>query len=146
MASIKSIFGAYADKLQLMVDKRLDAFAPTWFGQYFDWGVPQTTLTYVSAIGRSRIEAASSVVARGSRSPLRSRAALEKLQGEVPAIQVKMQMLEGQMRDYMSLQAMAVSEETKKKATLDLLFDDVKKVGDAAMKRIDAMVLEGIST
>lgn len=146
MATIQSLFGSYADKLQLMVDKRLDAFAPTWFGEYFDFDIPQTTLSFVSAIGRSRIEAASTVVARGSKSPIRSRNNLDKFSGTVPAIQVKMQMLEDDFRNYLSLQAMPVSDETKKKATLDLLFDDVKKVGDAAMMRIDAMVLEGIST
>jgi hypothetical protein len=31
MAKINSVFGAYADKLQVVVDKALDKFAPTWF-------------------------------------------------------------------------------------------------------------------
>ncbi len=146
MATIKSIFGAYADKLQVMIDKRLDAFETPWFTKYFDFDVPQTTLTYVSVIGRSRIEAAATVTGRGSKSPLRSRANLEKLSGEIPPIQVKYQMLEQDFRNYLNLQAMPISDEAKKKATLDLLFDDTKKVGDAAMKRIDALVLEAIST
>lgn len=146
MASIKSVFGAYADKLQLMIDKRLDAFETPWFTRYFDFDTPQTSLNYVSVIGRSRIEAAATVTTRGSRSPLRSRATMEKLTGAIPPIQVKYQMLEEDLRNYLMLQSLPVSDEVKKKAALDLLFDDVKKVGDAAMKRIDAFVLEAIST
>lgn len=146
MATINSVFGAYADKLQSIIDKRLDAFAPAWFDQYFDWDVPQQTLTYVTAIGRSRIEAASTVTARGSKSPLRSRANLETLSGKIPPIQVKYQMLEDDLRNYITLQNLSISDQAKKKATLDLIFGDTKRVGDAAMMRIDAMVLEAIST
>lgn len=146
MATIQSLLGPYSAKLQAIIDARLDAFAPTFFQQYFDWGVPQTSLDYASVIGRSRIEAAATVVARGSRSPLRSRSGLEKLTGEMPPIQVKYQMLENDYRNLLSVQNLPVSEETKKKALLDLMFDDVKKVGDASMARLDFMVLEGLST
>lgn len=146
MATIKSVFGAYADKLQFIVDKRLDVFAPTFFQNYFDFGIPSQSLTYVDVIGRSRIEAAASVVSRGSKSPLRARGMMEKLSGEIPAIKLKYQMLENDYRNYLSIQNMPVSDEVKKKAALDLLFDDVKKAGDAPLKRIDYMVLEGLST
>lgn len=146
MATIKSVFGSYTDKLQMIVDKRLDAFETPWFTKYFDFDVPQMSLDFVSVIGRSRIEAAASVTTRGSRSPLRSRANLEKLSGTIPPIQVKYQMLENDLRNYMTLQTLPVSDEVKKKAALDLIFGDTKKVGDAAMKRIDAFVLEAIST
>lgn len=146
MATIKSVFGVYSDKLQMIIDKRLDAFAPTFFQQYFDFGIPQTNLTFVDVIGRSRVEAAASIITRGSKSPIRSRNQLDKLTGDIPNIGVKYQMLENDYRNFLSLQSMPVSEETKKKAALDLLFDDMKKVGDAPLKRIDYMVLEGLST
>lgn len=146
MATIKSVFGVYSDKLQMIIDKRLDAFAPTFFQEYFDFGVPQNSLTYVDVIGRSRVEAAATVMARGSKTPLRARNILDKLSGEIPNIGVKLQMLENDYRNYLSLQSMPVSDEVKRKAALDLIFDDVKKVGDAPLKRIDYMVLEGLST
>lgn len=146
MSKIKSVFGAYADKLQVMVDSSLDKFAPMWFPQYFDWGIPQTSLNFTGVIGRSRIEAAASVIARGSASPLRSRAALEKYSGDIPAIAEKFAMDEQDYRDFMTLQALNVSDNVKKNQLLSLMFGDVKKAGDSAMKRLDIMTLEAVST
>lgn len=146
MSKIKSIFGAYADQMQIMIDKSLDRFAPTWYQRYFGWAPPQTSLTFVSAIGRSRIEAAASVVNRDSRTPQRSRAGLEKLTGEIPAIKEMFKMSESDYRDFMTLQQMSVvDDQTKKRQLLDFMFNDVKLVGDSAMKRLDIMVLEGVS-
>lgn len=146
MSKILSIFGAYADRLQVMVDKSLDKFAPTWFQNYFDMGVPQMSLTYTSVIGRSRIEAAASIIARDSKSPLRSRAALEKLTGEIPAISEKFGMSEQDYRDFLTLQQINAPDAVKKQQLLDLMFNDVKNVGDAAMKRLDYVSIEGVST
>jgi hypothetical protein len=146
MAKLKSVFGTYAEQLQAVVDVKNDRFAPTWFGQYFDFDIPQTSLTFQSVIGRSRIEAAASVIARGSAAPLRSRQGLEKLSGEIPAIAEKFVMREEDYRNFMMLQAMPVSDQTKKQQLLDLLFADVKKTGDSLMKRLDIMALEAIST
>src|SRR5687767_9925644 len=137
MAKLQSIFGAYADKLQVMVDKAQDKFAPTWFEKYFGWGAPQMTLTFVTAIGRSRVEAAASVIARGSAAPLRSRAGLEKLSGNIPPIAEKFAMDEELFRQFMTIQQLPVSETVKKQQLLELLFGDVKKCGDSLMKRID---------
>jgi hypothetical protein len=146
MATIKSVFGPHAENLQVMVDSSLNRFSPTWFQQYFDFGVKQTSLTYSGVIGRQRIEAAASVIARGSASPLRNRAKLEKYSGTIPAISQKFNMDEEAYRDFLSLQAMNVADATKKSQLMDLLFNDVRKAGDAAMKRLDIMVLQGLST
>lgn len=147
MSKVKSMFGAYADRLQVMVDASLDQFAPTWFQKYFGWGTPQTTLNYVSVIGKSRIEAAASVVDRDSPAPLRSRAALDKLTGEIPAISEKFKMTENDYYDFMTLQALAqVDDATKRQQLLDLMFGDVKKAGVAPLKRIDIMCLQAVST
>lgn len=143
---IKSVFGAYSDKLQVVVDSSLEKFAPVWWKNYFDWGIQKTSLTFETVIGRSRIEAAASVVASGSSSPLRSRAGLEKLSGSIPAIKEKFIMSENDYRDMLVLQSMNVDDVTLRNAMLDLLFADVKKVGDASMKRLDYMVLQAIST
>lgn len=147
MSKVKSIFGSYAENIQLMIDKSLDKFAPTWFQNYFDWATPQMTLTYSSAIGRSRIEAAASVVDRDAASPLRGRQALDKLSGEIPAIKQKFKMSESDYRDFMTIQALqGVDDKTKLNQLLDLMFGDVKKSGDAPLKRLDIMALQAVST
>lgn len=146
MATIKSIFGTYADKLQVLIDSANDRFAPTWFENFFDIGTPQATLDFKTVIGKSRIEAAASIVARGSKKPVRSRAGMDAYSGSIPAITEKFPLDEDDMRQFLLLQNMSVSDETKKKQILDFIFDDVKKVGDAAFKRIDIMCLEAVST
>jgi hypothetical protein len=146
MSKIKSIFGVYADSLQVMVDASLDRFAPTWFNSRFPFGVPSTSLNFQSVIGRSRIEAAASIIARGSAAPLRVRATLEKIAGEVPVISEKFSMKESDYRDFLALQGMNVSDEVKKAQLLNLMFGDMVKAGNSVMKRLDYMVLEGLYT
>lgn len=149
MATIKSVFGAYADSqnLQYLIDKALDRFAPTWFQNYFDWAPQQMSLDFITVIGRSRVEAAASVIDRGSKSPLRSRAGLEKLSGEVPAIAEKFALDERTLRDHISLKSLpGVSQDAVKEQILDLIMDDVLKAGNSTNKRIDIMALEAVST
>lgn len=146
MAKVQSIFGTYAEQLQAVVDNSLSLFAPTWYQKYFSWAPTQTQLTFVSVIGASRIEAAASIVDRSSGAPLRSRAELAKYQGEIPAIKQKFEMLESDYRDFLTLQAVALSDAAKKQQLLDLLFEDVKKAGNSAHKRLDIMALQAVST
>lgn len=146
MAKIKSVFGIYADRLQGVVDNSLDQFAPVWWKKYFDMGVPRVGLSYETVIGRSRIEAAASVVSHNASAPLRSRANLSKMTGEVSSIKEKFQMTETDYRDFYVMQNLALDDATKKAALLDLMFNDIKKVGNSAMKRLDMMTLQAIST
>lgn len=146
MATFKSVFGKYAEKLQSVVDASKDKFAPLWYPKYFTMGAPQPTLTYTSVIGRSRIEAAASIIARGSESPLRSRAALEKLSGEIPAIAEKFKMDENDLRTFIMMQQTSLPEGTLKQQILNYIWNDTKKAGDSVHKRIDYLVLEGLST
>lgn len=143
---IQSIFGMYAENMQAMIDTANDRFAPTFYQKYFDFAPTQQTLTFTSVIGASRIEAAASVVNRSSSAPLRSREGLQKYQGEIPAIKEKFMMREEEYRDFVALQALNIDDKTKKTQLLDLLFNDVKKAGMSAHKRLDIMVLEAIST
>jgi hypothetical protein len=147
MARIQSIFGPYSEQLQVLVDSSLDKFSPVWFPKYFDWGTTQPTLTYVSVLGASRIEAAASIIARGSAAPLRARNILQKLSGEIPAISQKFKMEENDYRDFLYLQQLQnVDDITKRNQLMDLLFGDVKKAGDSSMKRVDFMCLQAVST
>jgi len=145
---ITSIFGAYAQKLQALIDARQDKFRPAIWSKYFDLGVPQMSLSYLTAIGRTRVEAAASVVAHGAAAPLRSRAGLDKLSGEVAAIKVKRAMDERDWRNYLTIQNlnMAGGEDTKKTQILKLIWDDVQFVVDSVTKRIDIMVAQALST
>lgn len=146
MATIKSIFGSYADKLQVVVDNNLGLFETPWFPKYFTWAPPQSTLTFKTVVGRSRIEAAATVIARGSRAPLRGRLPLEMYTNKIPPIAEKFQLDEDILRDFLNLQNSPIGDDAKKSQLISLLFDDVKKVGNAAMKRLDMFVLEAIST
>lgn len=146
MSKVNSIFGAYATRLQVVIDNNLARFAPTWYQQYFPFAPAQNTLTFTSAIGSARIEAAASIVNRDSSTPLRSRAALAKYQGEIPAIKEMFRMSESDYRDFLTLQALNVDDNTRKQQLLDFLFNDVKHVGDSAHKRLDIMALEAVST
>lgn len=146
MSQLKSIFGNAVDRLQVMVDKSKDLFAPLWYPKYFDVATPQTSLTYTSVIGRSRIEAAASVVDRDAATPLRNRAGLEKLSGEIPAIKQMYVLKESDYRDYINIQNANVDDQTKLRQVLDLIWGDVKKCGDGCHKRVDMFVLQALST
>lgn len=147
MSKVTSIFGIYAERLQVVIDSSLDKFAPTWFQKYFPWGVIQSTLTYVSVIGKSRIEAAASVVDRDAPAPLRSRAAIDKLSGEIPAMSEKFKMTNNDYYDWEALNALhGVSDSVKQQQTLDLMFNDVKRAGISPLKRLDIMCLQAVST
>jgi len=146
MSKFESIFGNYASNLQIVIDNNLSRFDPTWYSKYFTWSPVQSTLTFQSVIGRARIEAMASIVNRDSRTPLRSRQALERLSGEIPAIKEMFPMAESDYREFLAMQALSVDENVKLGQLLDFLFDDTKKVGNAAHKRLDSMALEGLST
>jgi hypothetical protein len=147
MARVKSVFGQYAEELQVMFDSANERFDPLFFPQYFDWGVPKATLDFTTVIGRSRIEAMASVISRDSSAPLRSRALLEKLQGSIPVIKEKFKLTEDDYRQWLSIQSLrGVNEQTKLNMILDLIWGDAKKAAQAPLKRIDAMCLEAIST
>ena len=143
---LESVFGDYAKSLQQVVDKSLGLFAPVWHQRYFRMGIPSVTLDYTTVIGKERINAAASVIARGNSAPIRSRAGLIKLSGQVPAISEKFVMDENDHRNMMLVQNMSVSDESKRNQMLDLLFNDTKKAGDAAHKRLDIMAMQAIST
>jgi hypothetical protein len=147
MSKYKSLFGTSVDKLQIMIDKSKSLFAPLWYPKYFDVAPPQQSLTYTSIIGSERIEAAASVVDRDGKTPLRDRAGLAKLTGEIPAIKQMLQLKESDYRDFLAIQGtQGVDDQTKLKQLLDLIWGDVKKCGDAPHKRMDIMVLQALST
>ena len=142
---VNSIFGAYSQQLQVLVDTNLEKFKAPFYNRFFQLGLPTTNLTYATVIGKSRIEAAASVVAHGSEAPLRSRAGLERLSGEVSAIKVKRQLDEQEYRNWLTLQGMNVSDEGKKMQIIKLIWDDLKYVVDSVQQRMDLMAARALS-
>lgn len=143
---IKSVFGAYAENLQVLVDTRAEKFAPTFYQNVLDWGTPQMQLSFAMVIGRQRIEAAASVIAHSSAAPLRSRTSIEKYNGEVSAIEVSRTMLEEDYRNYLAVQQMNVDNDAKKTQILKLIWDDVEYCANAVNKRLDIMTCQALST
>lgn len=143
---IQSIFGVYAESMQVLIDASLDRFAKPFFPKYMPWDTQQTTLNFSDVVGASRIEAAASVVNRSSSAPLRTRNQFAKFTGEIPAIKEKMVMREQDYRDFLQIQALALGDDAKKRALLDLLFKDVNAVATSGEKRVDLMFLEGLSS
>lgn len=144
---IKSVFGDAAQQLQVLIDARADKFAPTFFQQYFDWGTPQVGLSYATIIGRTRIEAAASIVARESGAPVRGRLGLDKLQGEVAAIKVARALRESDYRNYMTIAALnGVSDKARLQQVLQLIWNDLNYCGVACLKRLDIMAAQALST
>jgi hypothetical protein len=144
---IQSVFGKFASKMQVMIDARKDIFKPTWFTRYFDWGSTTVNLDFTTVIGRSRIEAAATIVDRDSPAPLRSRSQIEKLTGEVPAIKQAFKMTENDYRNFITIQSLPnVNDTTKRDMLLKLLWDDITKAGNGPMKKLDIMCLQAMST
>lgn len=142
-----SVFGQQVNALQILIDTRLEKFNKPWYVDYFDWDTPQIGLDYSSVLGSAVITAAASVVDRNAETPLRSREALAKITGEIPAIKEILPMNENQYRHYIALANMPnVKDEQKKQQALKLIWDDVKKVTEAVHNRLDMLVLQAIST
>ncbi|GAO43791.1 major capsid protein [Flavihumibacter petaseus] len=146
MSKLKSIFGAYADQLQLVIDARNDRFDPLWYPKYFGLAPKQMSLDFTTVIGATRIEAAASVVDRDSETPLRSRPDLSKYSGSIPAIREMFMMKESDLREYEIMKAMPLSDAARQNAILDLIWNDTKKAGNSVFKRVDMMCLQAVST
>src|SRR3990172_3569093 len=141
MAKISSVFGNVAtEKLQTIIDNSLSMFDVPQWKKWFSWGLPKTSLTYVTIIGKARIEAAASVVARGSSAPIRSRAGLDKIIGQVAQLKEKFQMDEETYSDYRQMRESSIMDDTAKfNLALEMIFGDVKLVANSVNKRIDIL-------
>lgn len=141
---MNSIFGKYAEQIQVFIDTNLDAFKTPIWRKYFRLGLPQMNLTYATVLGNRGIEAAASITTHGEEAPLRGRPGLEELTGKVAAIKVKRKMDESQYRDYMQLSTV-LSDNAKFNLIRDLIWNDTKYVVDSVNSRIDLMVGQALS-
>ncbi len=133
--------------MQALIDNSLEALqGESIWRNYLELGIPQASLTFETAIGRSRIEAAASIVDPDSPAPLRSRQELELLTGKIPTIKEKFRMSQKDFRSLKVMEALPISDEQKKQTLIKKLYDDVKKASVAGDKRVDIMLLQAIST
>ncbi|MXV16836.1 major capsid protein [Hufsiella ginkgonis] len=149
MAIVASLFGdlAQSQNLQALIDNSVDAlYTQSIWRQYLDWGLPQTDLTFATAIGRSRIEAAASIVDPDSSAPLRSRAALEKLDGKIPTMKEKFSLNQDDYRKLRVLQTLPISDREKLNQLIAKLWNDVQNAATSTDRRLDIMFLQAVST
>ncbi|GAA4338506.1 hypothetical protein GCM10023149_48510 [Mucilaginibacter gynuensis] len=149
MAVVASLFGNLAEgqNIQALIDDQIQLlYGRSIWRQYLDWGLPQVEMTFATAIGRSRIEAAASIVDPDSPAPLRSRAALEKLEGKIPAMKEKFSLNQDDYRKLKALQSLPISDEQKLNMLIKKLWNDVENAATSTDRRIDIMFLQGIST
>lgn len=146
---VDSLFGdlAKAQNLQALIDGSLDTlYSQSLWRSKLDWGLPQTELTFATAIGRSRIEAAASIVDPDAPAPLRSRGALEKLEGKIPTMKEKFTLNQDDYRKLKSLEALPISDGERKQMLIQKLWNDTKTAATSTDKRLDIMFLQAIST
>ncbi|PPK98980.1 major capsid protein [Parapedobacter indicus] len=149
MAVVASLFGdlAKGQNLQALIDNQIQLlYGGSIWRQYLDWGIPQIELTFATAIGRSRIEAAASIVDPDAPAPLRSSNKLEKLEGKIPTMKEKFAMNQDDYRKLRSLQTLPISDEQRLNLLIGMLWNAVENASTSTDKRIDIMFLQGIST
>jgi hypothetical protein len=149
MAVVPSIFGSLADSqnMQAVIDNSLDFLNnQSIWRQYLTPGVPSASLTFESVIGRSRIEAAASIVDPGSKKPLRARNKGDVYTGKIPSIRQKFAMSEQDFRTMMMLESVIANPAARKQELMKLLYDDVSKCAVAPDKRVDIMLMQILST
>ena len=146
---VPSIFGDLASQqnLQGLIDNSITSlYSKSIWRQYLDWGLPQLQLTFETVIGRSRIEAAASIVDTDAPAPVRSRAALELLKGKIPTMKEAYHLNQQDYRALLQLQSLPVADATKKAELIKKLYNDVENAVTSTDKRLDIMFLQAIST
>lgn len=144
---IGSIFAPYFTTLQPLVDNALDIFADIWYEDYFELGTPTYGLQYSTVVGRSRIEAAGSIISLDSASPRRSLPNLDLYNGNLAPISSTYRLSQEQIRNWHQLQSMGmITDGNKMQAALKLVYDGLTRAANAPHKRLDIMVLQALST
>lgn len=146
---LNSTFQPYIDgnNLQLLIDKSRARFNEPWYKSRFSWAPTSMSLTYTTILGKSRIDAAATIVSRDGRTPIKGRKNVGKLSGSIPVIKTMKKMDEETYRDFLAMQQMSIGTGSDRMGTiLDIIYNDVSSVNNSVDKKIDMIVLEGIST
>lgn len=147
---IPSFFGAYAEQpvIQAMIDTSLDVLqGQSIWRDYLDVDMMQSSLTFEMAIGRSRIEAAASVVDIDADAPMRSRNVLELYGGKIPTMKQAFSLSQSEIRALTSLEeSQLLNSNGNVTALISKIYNDVQNAAVAGDRRIDIMLLQAIST
>lgn len=147
---VPSFFGEYAEQpvIQAMIDTSLDNLqGQTIWRQYLDEDIPQASLTFEMAIGRSRIEAAASIVDIDADAPMRSRNVLELYGGKIPTMKEAFSLSQSEIRQLMAMEeSQLLNGNGAVTALVAKLYNDVAKAAVAGDRRVDIMLLQAIST
>jgi hypothetical protein len=144
---IPSYFGdlASSQNLQLIIDQSQDVLGQqSIWRNYLTLGLPQMSLDFTDVIGRDRISAAASIVDSDAPAPLRSRNKVERYSGKIPAMKEKFRMNQDDMRALEVLRALPLNG--SEAALQNFLIKDVQEASVAGDKRVDIMMLQGMST
>lgn len=149
---IPSYFGdlATTEALQFILDRSQDLLgqASIW-RNFLDQGITSASLDFTAAIGRDRISAVASIVDSDSPAPMRTRNKLERYSGKIPAMKEKFRMSQDDMRNLEILRGLQFTNGQGGATPQDLvrfLTKDLLEAAVAGDKRVDLMMLQGIST
>lgn len=147
---IPSFFGPFASQpaLQALIDDTLDTLQmQSAWRQFLDEGTPQASLTFEQVIGRSRINAAASVVDIDANHPLRGNNKLETYTGKIPTMKQAFVLDQSEIRELKALEESQLLNSTGAvTALIKKLYDHVSMASVAGDKRIDIFMWQAIST
>lgn len=147
---IPSFFGEFSSTpaLQTLVDDTLDTLqAKSFWRQFLDEDLPQASLSFEQIIGRSRIEAAASIVDIDAPAPLRSNNTLEKYFGAIPTMKEKFVLKQSEIRDLMAIEeSQLLGGNASVQQLIKKLYDHVSQAAVSGDKRIDILLLQAMST
>lgn len=147
---IPSFFGAFASQpaLQALIDNTLDTLqAQSLWRSFLDEGTPQASLTFEQVIGRSRINAAASIVDIDAPHPLRGNNKLETYTGKIPSMKQAFTLDQSEIRELKALEeSQLLNSNGAVTALIKKLYDHVSLASVAGDKRVDILLLQAIST
>lgn len=146
---VPSLFGNLASRqnMQAVIDGSVnELYTQSDWRQYLDWGIPQVQLTFEAAIGRTRLQAAASIVDPDAPAPLRSRGKLELLTGKIPAMKEKFYLNQTDYRALKQLESLPISDGERKAQLIKVLRNDLTAAVTSTDKRLDFMFWQAVST
>lgn len=147
---IPSFFGAFASQpaLQALIDNTLDTLQmQSAWRQYLDLGTPQASLTFEQVIGRSRINAAASIVDIDAPHPLRGNNKLETYTGKIPSMKQAFVLDQAEIRELKALEeSQLLNSNGAVDALIKKLYDHLSLASVAGDKRVDILMWQAIST
>lgn len=147
---IPSFFGAFASQpaLQALIDYTLDTLQiQSAWRNYLDLGTPQASLTFEQIIGRSRINAAASIVDIDAPHPLRGNNKLETYTGKIPSMKQAFVLDQSEIRELRALEeSQLLNSNGAVTALIKKLYDHVSLAAVAGDKRVDILMWQAIST